>query len=60
KEKGMGGQLKYAEKLEMQYAIIVGMSEVEKNVIQLKDIVNRTQQEVDKSEIVAKIKSVIS
>jgi len=60
KEKGMGGQLKYAEKLEMQYAIIIGMSEVEKNVVQLKDIVNRTQKEVDKSEIVAKIKSVIS
>ncbi|MEW6617319.1 MAG: histidine--tRNA ligase [Patescibacteria group bacterium] len=60
KEKGMGGQLKYAEKLEMQYAIIAGMSEVEKNVVQFKDTVNRTQQEVDKSEIVDKVRSVIS
>jgi len=60
KEKGMGGQLKYAEKLEMQYAIIAGMSEVEKNIVQFKDIMNRTQKEVDKSEIVAKVRSVIS
>jgi len=60
KEKGMGGQLKYAEKLEVQYAIIAGMTEVEKNVVQLKDIMNRTQEEVDKSDLVGKIKSVIS
>jgi len=60
KEKGMGGQLKYAEKLEMQYAIIAGMTEVEKNIIQFKDLTNRTQETIDKSEIIAKVRSVIS
>ncbi|HYF05661.1 MAG TPA: histidine--tRNA ligase [Patescibacteria group bacterium] len=44
-------QFKYAEKLEIPFALIVGEVEKQKNTVQVKNLNNRTQTEVPFSEI---------
>ena len=50
-------QLKYADKKEIPYVIIQGPDEVAKNVVQLKDMKNRTSETMTIEEAIKKLKS---
>ena len=50
-------QLKYAAKKEIPYVIIQGPDEVAKNVVQLKDMKNRTSETMTIEEAIKKLKS---
>ena len=52
--KGMKSHMKKAEKLGVNYVIIVGGDELAKNTVILKDFVNRTQEELSIQEVVTK------
>ena len=51
----MEKQLKYADAKQIPYAIIIGPEEAEKNVVTLKDLKNRTQQQLPLVEIIKKL-----
>ncbi len=59
-KKGLRDQLSFAVSSEVPFAIIAGETEMKKDIVLLKNLLTRTQEEVDKSEIVAKVRSVIS
>lgn len=51
----MEKQLKYADAKNIPYVIILGPEEVEKNVVTIKDLKNRTQEQLPLVEIVKKL-----
>jgi len=50
-------QLKYADKKSIPYVIVQGPDEVSKNVVQLKDMKNRTSEILTIEEVMKKLKS---
>jgi histidyl-tRNA synthetase len=52
--KGMKSHMKKAEKLGVNYVIIIGGDELAKNTVILKDFVNRTQEELSLQEVITK------
>ena len=48
-------QLKYAERVGKRFAVIVGPDEAEKGVVQLKDLLTRTQDEVAMDDLAATV-----
>jgi len=55
-EKKLDKQLKYADKKNIPYAIIIGPDEAAKNVVVLKNLTNRTQKTTTISEIIRSFK----
>lgn len=51
----MEKQLKYADAKQIPYVVIIGPEEAEKNVVTLKDLKNRTQEQLPLEEIVKKL-----
>jgi histidyl-tRNA synthetase len=52
----LGNQLKYADRKKIPWVIIMGEEELEKNVVQLKNMVSRDSVLIKKEDIVQKIK----
>ena len=50
-------QLKYADQKGIPYALIIGPEEAEKNLVTLKDLVNKTQTTLSLDEVIAKLAS---
>ena len=50
-------QLRRADKMNARIAMILGESEVENGVVQLKDLVGETQEEVARAEAAARVKA---
>ena len=44
--------MKYANKMNNKYVIIIGEDEVEKNIITLKNMIDGSQTEIDKDDLV--------
>lgn len=59
-ESKLRDQLGFAKTLEIPVVIIIGGDEMKQNTVQIKDMKRGKQETIDKSEIVAKIISVIS
>ena len=57
-EKGFKQKIRYADKLNNKYVIIIGEDEVNKNVIVLKNMIDGSQIEIDKNEL-DKVKNII-
>ena len=53
--RGMKGHMKKADKLGVNYVIIIGEDELNKGVVVLKDFNARTQEEVSLNEVIEKI-----
>lgn len=53
--RGMKGHMKKADKLGVNYVIIIGEDEINKGVVVLKDFNARTQEEVSLNEVIKKI-----
>lgn len=56
--RSLKAQMKYADKVGAHYTLILGDSELESGMAQLKDMTNSTQTEVKLDELVAYIKSI--
>lgn len=50
--RGMKAQFKYANKINAKYTVVIGESEIEKNVVSLKDMENGEQREVSIDELI--------
>ncbi|MCX6740795.1 MAG: HisS family protein, partial [Candidatus Parcubacteria bacterium] len=59
-ERGIKGQLTYAVKNEFPVIVIVGANELERKMIQIKDLKTREQIEVKEDELIPKIKQIIN
>lgn len=55
-KKGMRSHMKKAEKLAVNYAIIIGGDEIEKNTVIVKNFLDRTQEELTVEQVIEKIK----
>ena len=55
-KRGLKAQLKYADRLNAQYVIIIGDNELEKGTVQFRDMINSTQTEIKSDEILKEIK----
>lgn len=55
-KKGMRSHMKKAEKLAVNYAIIIGGDEIEKNTVIVKNFLDRTQEELTVEQAIEKIK----
>lgn len=55
-ERGLKAQLKYADRLNARYCIVIGDDEVAKGVITLRDMLNSTQEEVVTAKLMDYIK----
>jgi len=55
-ERGLKAQLKYADRLNAKYVIIIGDDELEKGVAQFRDMGNSTQKEIKLDKILEEIK----
>jgi histidyl-tRNA synthetase len=53
-------QLRRADKIDARIAMILGESEVEEGVVQLKDLKNKTQEQVPRADAAAHIQSLLS
>lgn len=53
-------QLRRADKIDARIAMILGESEVEEGVVQLKDLKNKTQEQVPRAEAASRAKSLLS
>ena len=51
-DKGFKSKMKYANKMNNKYVIIIGEDEVEKNIITLKNMIDGSQTEIDKDDLV--------
>ncbi len=59
-EKGIKGQLTYAVKNEFPIIVIIGANELEKKMIQVKNLKTREQIEIKEGELIPKIKQIIN
>ena len=50
-ERGIKGQLKYADRMNAVYSVIIGDNELESGVVSIRDMAESTQTEIDVSEI---------
>lgn len=50
-ERGIKGQLKYADRMKAVYSVIIGDNELESGVVSVRDMAESTQTEMDVSEI---------
>lgn len=55
-KKGMRSHMKKAEKLAVNYAIIIGGDEIEKNTVIVKNFIDRTQEELTVEQAIERIK----
>jgi histidyl-tRNA synthetase len=53
-------QLRRADKIDARIALILGESEVEQGVVQLKDLKNKSQEQVPRADAAARAKSLLS
>jgi histidyl-tRNA synthetase len=53
-------QLRRADKLNARVAMILGESEVERGIVQLKDLQKQTQDEVPRAEAAARVRALLS
>ena len=51
-ERGIKGQLKYADRMKAVYSVIIGDNELESGVVSIREMATSTQSEIDVSEIV--------
>ena len=52
-------QLRRADKMNARIAMILGESEIENGVVQLKDLQQKTQEEVPRAEVAARVKGIV-
>lgn len=57
--KKLGAQLSYAEKKGFQIALIAGPDEIQKGVWQVKQLANRTSAEINRSDLITHLKSLL-
>ena len=50
--RGMKAQFKYANKVNAKYTVVIGESEIEKNVVTLKDMESGEQKEVSIDQLI--------
>ena len=55
----MKSQLRRADKLGARFALLLGSSEIERGVVQLKDLVEKSQRDVPRGEVVSLVSSTI-
>ncbi|MBI1863230.1 histidine--tRNA ligase [Candidatus Microgenomates bacterium] len=55
--KKLDKQLKYADKMNIPYAVIIGPNEVERGMVILKDLKNKTQKEIKVEELTSSLSS---